>query len=103
MADPGDMVYDSGKIRKKSHTRGYTQNGFKGGHYVVRVRSFKHDTLQSWRGKRHVVVELHSSVTNNTLVPGHKWPSRGTAIALDKDEAMHLVAALLAAMNEEAT
>jgi hypothetical protein len=95
-----NVLYDSGKLKKPyGVNRGFVAGNK--GFNIFRIRSVKHGA-KSWRGSPPIVLEIHSSVSSNMadrVAWGAYPPRAATEIRMTKEEAGHLLIALLAAMN----
>ena len=90
------QVYTSGDLPRQKKGRGYVWRKA----YIFEIRTGRHERVPD-----RIVIELHSSQTRrwDTTKP-NPWgyvPHASTEIVLNRNEAEHLVAGILAAMHEE--
>jgi hypothetical protein len=94
-------IYDSGDIKKiKGKVRSHVTGNH--GHYIFRIRTGQNPSSHSM-GDVPIQVELHSSVSRKKIGTswGATWNPAATTLRLSREETMHLVSGLLAALQAD--
>lgn len=90
-----DIKYDSGNIKKRPHKYRSFVGGNRG-HYIFRIRGGVTE-----RKDAPLMIEVHSSVSRNQIGRTGGWAQAATELHLSREDAHHLVAAVLGALHGE--